>query len=82
MHANVRSFRFLVRKPFSCVNSANDGDSFMMPKGYIFTAWVKSYQRGGKEYQDFFIFPDGKLLKKKLEIHGVLCDHTKFVEDE
>lgn len=82
MYANVRSFKFVVRKGFGCVNNVDSGDKFVMPSGYVFTAWVRTYQRNGGEYQDFVLFPDGDLVKSRMEIRGVSCDHTSFVEDE
>lgn len=80
MSANIKSHKFSVRKPFDCMNRADDG-IISLPKEYVFTACVKTYSTNGKEVQDFFIFPDGKLFRRKLEIHGVPCDHTRFFEE-
>lgn len=80
MYANIKSHRFSVRKPFDCMNRVEE-DMISLPKDYVFTACVKTYSLNGREVQDFFIFPDGKLFRKKLEIHGVPCDHTRFFEE-
>jgi len=81
MSANVKTFRFVVRKEFECMNKF-DTDIVRLPEGYVFKAWVKTYQMKGKEVQNFHVFPDGKLIRRRMEIRGVCCSHTKFAEDE
>jgi len=81
MSAKLKVHKFVVRMPFDCANNS-DGDMIHLPKGYEFTAGVRSYCVNGVEVQDFWIYPDGKRFHKSIQVRGVPCNFTRFCEDE
>lgn len=72
-----RIYKFMMRKPLECSNGRNN---ICVPKDYVFSAKVRSYQAHGKELNDFEIQPDGKVFLEETYFNEVGCDHVRFVD--